>query len=216
MIHRLTAAWHYLSRCARAGRQLLLRACNWQSFRVAAMVLGFSSCMFGQSPGSIDRISKVGATRTEPASSIRVLDAEGMRTLLGRRGRRRRPLVLYLFYTACRPCTDRLAEIAGLFTEYGARGLDVALVSIAPMDDQPKMLELLGRIDSNIPAFLLNSLDDDFAEEFFLRAWEPVVPAVFFYNAHGDLEYSEVEADAITFPRLRRLAEKLLRQPDKN
>jgi hypothetical protein len=116
-----------------------------------------------------------------------------------------------LFYTACRPCTDRLGDIERLFDEYQPRGLDVVLVSIAPMDDPSKLNDVLGRMTEQIPTFLLDKLDDDFAEEFFLRDWEPVVPSVFFYNPRGKLQYSRTDAESISFRSLQRLADDLLR-----
>jgi hypothetical protein len=138
-----------------------------------------------------------------------------MRALLGRLRPRPRPLVLYLFYTACRPCTDRLGDIERLFDAYQHKGLDVVLVSIAPMDDPSKLTDVLDRMSAQIPTFLLDELDDDFAEEFFLRDWEPVVPSVFFYNPRGKLEFSRVDAESISFRSLQRLADELLK-PRKN
>jgi len=173
-------------------------------------IVGFALSSFGRvSAGECDR-----KTRSVAAGQplvVRQLDSVGMRDLLGRRPGRRRPLVLYLFYTACRPCTDRLGDIERLFDEYQPRGLDVVLVSIAPMDDPSKLTDVLGRMNAQIPTFLLDKLDDDFAEEFFLRDWEPVVPSVFLYNPRGKLQYSRTNAESISFRSLQRLAEDLLR-----
>ena len=159
----------------------------------------------------IGRDSGRAVPEADEQPAIRSLDAPGMRRLLGRPGGRKQPLVLYLFYTDCRPCTDRLGEIARLYDQYRDRGLDVALVSIAPMDNSHKLLEVLGHLNAHIPIFLLDKLDDDFCEEFFLRDWEPVVPSVFFYSRGGKLEYSEARAESINFPSLRHHTEKLLR-----
>jgi hypothetical protein len=148
--------------------------------------------------------------RADHPPVIRPLDFEGMKILLGRNGGRRRPIAVYFFYTDCRPCIDRLGDIHKLFEDYQAKGLDVALVSIAPMDDSAKLLKVLTRYDTSIPTFLLDRLDDDFAEEFFMPDWEPIVPSVFFYNSAGILQESEAEADSINYSSLKRHAEKLL------
>jgi hypothetical protein len=150
-----------------------------------------------------------------PVRSIQRLDADGMKALLGRRGGRQRPLIVYIFYTACRPCTDHFSDIELLFDRYHVKGLDVALVSIAPMDNAAKLLDALNHFNPAIPIFLLNKLDDEFAEEFLLRDWEPVVPSVFFYNSTGKPEDSEVDAESITYRSLQLRAEKLLRRSRK-
>src|SRR5262245_37847691 len=181
---------------------------NSSLLRLSAIVISAALCGFAQAPVTLS--PRVRASGLAPGRAITKLDTVGMKALLGRRIRRRSPLVLYLFYTACQPCTDRLPDVERLFVEYRARGLDVALVSIAPMDDERKLSTALSHIDSGIPAFLLDRLDDDFAEEFLLRDWEPVVPSVFFYSPRGKLQYFELQAQSITYLSLSTTAEKLL------
>jgi len=183
---------------------------------VSAIVLSFAVTGLHREGTGIGRDSKGGITTADEQVIIRPLNAAGMKELLGRRGGRRRPLALYLFYTDCRPCTDRLGEIVRLYDQYRDKGLDVVLVSIAPMDDRSKLLDALGHLNTRMPTFLLDKLDDDFAEEFFLHDWEPVVPSVFFYSPRGKLEYSAPTAESINFVTLQRNAEKLLRELSKN
>ena len=189
---------------------------NQLPFFLRAVVLGVALTASHHDATGIGRDHRAEVAAADQQVTIQHLDAAGMRTLLGRRGGRQRPLALYLFYTDCQPCTDRLGEIRSLYDEYRDKGLDVVLVSIAPMDDRRKLLDILGHINSHIPTFLLDKLDDDFAEEFFLRDWEPVVPSVFFYTPGGKLKYPETAAESINFPSLQRHAEKLLRELRKN
>src|SRR5262249_37771086 len=127
-----------------------IRMRNRRFLSLGAMVLGAALTGFHYDATRICGERKAGVASTDREVAIRLLDTNGMQTLLGRRGGRRRPLALYLFYTDCRPCTDRLGDIERLYDEYRDKGLDVALVSIAPMDDRPKLLDLLGRINAHI------------------------------------------------------------------
>ena len=130
---------------------------------VCAAIVAFALSSFGRvPPGECDGKTRSTAAHQPPV--VRHLDSEGMRALLGRLRPRPRPLVLYLFYTACRPCTDRLGDIERLFDAYQHKGLDVVLVSIAPMDDPSKLTDVLDRMSAQIPTFLLDELDDDFAD----------------------------------------------------
>jgi len=149
-----------------------------------AVVLGVALTASHHDATGIGRGHRAELAAADQQVTIQHLDAAGTRTLLGCHGGSQRPLALYLFYTDCQPCTDRLGEIRRLYDEYRDKGLDVALVSIAPMDDRPKLLDVLEHINSHIPTFLLDKMDHDFAEEFFLRDWEPVVPSVCF-TAHA-------------------------------
>src|SRR5262249_23920891 len=118
-----------------------VRIRNQQPLFLGAMLLGLVLTGLVDDPTRGGKNRETGAAAINEESGIRPLDAAGMRMLLGRRGGRRRPLTLYLFYTACRPCTDRLGDIERLNNEYRDKGLDVALVSIAPMDDRRNLLD---------------------------------------------------------------------------
>lgn len=196
-------------------RRLNTRWRQTRALLLCVAIVGMALCTVGRAT-VVPSGSKTRYARSDQPPVIRPLDFEGMKTLLGRPGGRRRPIVVYLFYTACRPCTDRLRDLQRLFEDYQIKGLDVALVSIAPMDDAAKLLDVLRPYNTSIPIFLLDSLDDDFAEEFFMPDWEPIVPSVFFYNSAGILQEAEVEADSINYSSLKRHAEKLLMRAHKD
>ncbi|HKV38687.1 MAG TPA: redoxin domain-containing protein [Blastocatellia bacterium] len=134
-----------------------------------------------------------------------------MRALLGRRGGRLRPLMLFLFYTACQPCVERLQDVQRIYDELGSKGLDVVIVSIRPMDDDAKLADCLRASRIHLPVFILSELTDDMAEEFFLPDWEAVVPSVFVYDRAGHLVTSTTETKNINYDRLHSQALKVLR-----
>ena len=145
---------------------------------------------------------------------IKDLDSDGMRAFLGRNRSRGRPLMIFLFYSACRPCLDKLAAIQQVSDDFGRKGrevaLDVALVSIRPMDDEVRLAGCIRKSNTHLPVYLLSELNDDIAEEFFLPDWEAVVPSVFFYDQKGRLASSVTDANEINYQALHRRAKKFL------
>lgn len=142
---------------------------------------------------------------------VQALDDEGVRKLIGRRGGGRpHPLLLFLWHTACQPCRERIADVARIGDEYRARGLEVALVSVGAADDREKVSLFLTEHRINAPAYLLDDLTDELAEEIFLRDWEVTVPAAFFYDRRGQLVTSETIIGRIGYETLKSDALKLL------
>lgn len=143
-------------------------------------------------------------------TTIHKLDEEGIKQLIGRRGGRSRPLLLFLWYTACQLCRERLEDVIRINNEYRERGLDLALVSISPIVNQASLSRFLTENKIGAPAYLLEALEDELAEEIFLRDWEVTVPSVFFYDHRGHLMASETEVKRINYQILKDDAVKLL------
>jgi len=135
--------------------------------------------------------------------SIPKLDDEAMRTLVGLNGKRISPLMVYLWYTACQPCDDRLTDIDKIFLEFKNRGLDVALVAIEPLDETKGLLQYLSDHKIVTPTYLLNSFEDDLSNDVFLKDWEAIVPSVFFYDRNGHIIFSETDETHIDYRQLK-------------
>src|SRR5215831_11028914 len=103
------------------------------------------------------------------------LDENKIKSLVGIRGGRARPLLLYLWYTACQTCCAKLTDVDTIYAEYHDRGLDVALVSIRPMDNKDSLSAYLEGHNTHAPVYLLDDLDEDLSEQIFLKDWEAVV-----------------------------------------
>jgi len=136
-------------------------------------------------------------------SSIPKLDDDAMRELVGLTGKRTRPLMVYLWYTACQPCDQRLADIDRIFLEFKNKGLDVALVAIEPMDEPEELSKYLKDHRIVTPTYLLNSFEDDLSNDVFLKDWEAIVPSVFFYDRTGHIVFSETKEARIDYSQLK-------------
>ncbi len=144
---------------------------------------------------------------------VRDLDEAAIKSLIGRGGGRTRPLMLYLWYTACEPCRARLSDVERIYDEYQTRGLDVAIISISPIDHKETLSKYLMENKVRVPAYLLQRLDDELAEDIFKPDWEVIVPSAFFYDVKGHLVSSETELAGISYASLKTDANKLLTSP---
>jgi hypothetical protein len=148
--------------------------------------------------------------KPQAKQSIQKLDDDAMRTLVGLNGKRTGPLMVYLWYTACQPCDDKLVDIDKIYLEFKNKGLDVALVAIEPMDDTKGLVKYLYDHKIVTPTYLLNSFEDDLSNDVFLKDWEAIVPSVFFYDRNGHIIFSETDETHIDYRQLKpRLLEAL-------
>jgi hypothetical protein len=182
---------------------------NWKSFWSRACPAYF--CLLAAAAPFHPRINQDHPNSLAARSrQVTELDENAIRKLVGIPGGRARPLLLYLWYTACQPCCAKLADVDKIYAEYHDRGLDVALVSISPMDNKDSLSAYLEDHSVRAPAYLLNELDDELAEQIFLKEWEVIVPSAFFYSRSGGVVAAETDAKAIEYSTLKRRAERLL------
>jgi hypothetical protein len=182
---------------------------DWKSFWCRVFPACFS--LFAAAAPLHPRINQ---DHTNPATAysrhVTELDENAIKALVGIPGGRARPLLLYLWYTACQPCCAKLADVDRVYAEYHERGLDVALASISPMDKKDSLSAYLEEHRVRAPAYLLNALDDELAEQIFLKDWEVIVPSAFFYSRSGRVVAAETDARAMEYSTLKRGAERLL------
>jgi hypothetical protein len=146
---------------------------------------------------------KQAALSNQTARSIPKLTDDAMRTLVGLNGKRTGPVMVYLWYTACQPCDERLADIDKIYLEFKNKGLDVALVAIEPMDDTKELSKYLSEHKIVTPTYLLNSFEEDLSNDVFLKDWEAIVPSVFFYDRNGRIIFSETNETHIDYKQLK-------------
>jgi cytochrome oxidase Cu insertion factor (SCO1/SenC/PrrC family) len=159
---------------------------------------------------TIKRLSSTTAARPSDTAFVKEIDAAGIKTLIGRGGHRDRPLLLFLWYTACEPCRSRLPDIERIYDEYHTRGLDVVIVSINPIDTKDALSLYLTKHRVRVPAYLLRKLDDELAEDIFLHDWEVIVPSAFFYNPEGQLMFAKTDLSGAYYEVLKGFADKVL------
>jgi cytochrome oxidase Cu insertion factor (SCO1/SenC/PrrC family) len=182
---------------------------NWKSFWSRACPAYF--CLLAAAAPFHPRINQDHPNSLAARSrQVTELDENAIRKLVGIPGGRARPLLLYLWYTACQPCCAKLADVDKVYAEYHDRGLDVALVSIGPMDNKDSLSAYLEEHRVRAPAYLLTELDDELAEQILLKDWEVIVPSAFFYSRSGRVVAADTEAAAIEYSSLKRRVERLL------
>lgn len=142
--------------------------------------------------------------------SITELDDEKIKQLIGRSGGRAKPLFLYLWYTDCQPCRERLPAVERIQREYAGRGLEVALVSVGPMDNRTKLTRYLLDQQLNTPAYLLDELTEELAEELFQTDEEIIVPMVLIYDRKGRLIATRTGIEGDYYREIQTAVEKVL------
>lgn len=143
--------------------------------------------------------------------SITELNDEKIKQLIGRAGGRAKPLMLFLWYTDCQPCRERLPIVERIYHEYAGRGLEVALVSVGPMDNRVKLSRYILDQRLKIPAYLLDDLTDELGEDVFQTDEEIIVPMVLIYNRKGRLIASRTRLEGKHYRDIQTVVEKVLR-----
>lgn len=199
---------------------LLAVACGIVAEAQDAKMIDSKTISTNRSPSiASEQTRETEALRPQPAGVIvHDLNDNAIKQLIGRNGGRERPLLLYLWYTACEQCRTRLPDVQRIYDEDQVRGLDVVIVSINPIDTKEGLSKYLTENKVTVPAYLLGELDDDLAEDIFKKDWEVTVPAVFFYDKSGKVLFAETEIKNVSFDVLKSDAIKMLRtkEPSKN
>ncbi|HWT01779.1 MAG TPA: TlpA disulfide reductase family protein [Pyrinomonadaceae bacterium] len=127
---------------------------------------------------------------TARAVSVREIDLDGLKKLIGREGagaaRPARPLLVNFWATYCEPCRDEFPDLVAIDRDYRARGLEFVTVSLDDAAEiETAVPEFLRSMRAEMPAYLLNVPDPEPAIKWVDEAWNGGLPATYLYDARG-------------------------------
>ncbi len=126
---------------------------------------------------------------------VREIDADGLKNLLARGdAQTARPLLLNFWATWCAPCRKEFPDLVKIGADYGARGVEFALVSADDVSEiQTSVPKFLRQMRATaMPAYLLNATDTEAAISQVDAAWGGELPATFLFDRQGKLAYKHL------------------------
>src|SRR3712207_6501744 len=105
------------------------------------------------------------------APVVREIDFAGLKKLLSREGNRK-PLLVNFWATWCEPCRAEFPDLVKIDNAYRARGLEFITVSIDEVSEiNTTVPSFLKEMRATMPAYLLNTLEQDAAIQFVDPQW---------------------------------------------
>lgn len=159
----------------------------------ASAVLAGVALQKRQPPARRKQAASARSSSTSPAPVVREIDFAGLKKLLSREANPRRPLLVNFWATWCEPCRAEFPDLVKIDSEYRGRGLEFITISIDEVSEiNSTVPRFLKEMRASMPAYLLNTLEQDAAIEFVDPQWAGSLPATFLYDAEGKVIFKHM------------------------
>jgi thiol-disulfide isomerase/thioredoxin len=139
-----------------------------------------------------DTTSKAGTAST---SSPRVteIDANGLKKLIPQNAPEAKPLLVNFWATWCGPCREEFPDLVKLNAKMKDKGVDFITVSLDDVEDiKTKVPEFLNSMHAQMPAYLLNTAEQEDAIKAIDTNWGGSLPGTFLFNKKGEVVYKKL------------------------
>ena len=143
---------------------------------------------------SVPKPSAGAAGRTEQplivADDIRQIDLDGLKKLLQRDPKDRRPLLINFWATWCDPCREEFPDLVKIDADYRSKNLNFIAISIDDVTDiRTAVPKFLKEMKATMPVVLLNVKDPEPAIHVVDDKWDGQLPATFLYDKDGKVVF---------------------------
>src|SRR5947209_17112369 len=122
--------------------------------------------------------------------TVRQIDLDGLKKLLQRDPKDKRPLLINFWATWCDGCREEFPDLVKIDNDYRARGLNFVAITLDEVEDiQTKVQPFLKGMKATMPVVLLNEKDPEAAIHFVDPNWGGDMPATFLYDKDGQLVF---------------------------
>ena len=154
--------------------------------------------------GAPAQTNSAGAPAT---TEIRQIDLDGLRQILQRDGKDRRPLLVNFWATWCDPCREEFPDLVKLDSDYGAKKLNFVAISLDDVTDlKTTVPKFLQEMKATMPVVLLNINDPEPAIKLVDATWDGQLPATFVYDKDGKVVFKHF--GRLNAPELRAALDK--------
>ena len=155
--------------------------------RLTILLIGLAAaCFFGgfAAPAQSNDIDAARST------DIRQIDLDGLKKLLQRDPKDKRPLLINFWATWCDGCREEFPDLVKIDNDYRARGLNFVAITLDEVEDiQTKVQPFLKGMKATMPVVLLNEKDPEAAIHLVDPNWGGDMPATFLYDKDGQLVF---------------------------
>ncbi len=152
-------------------------------------------------------------TQAKPVA-VRELSISELKKLLSRdqaSTQAARPLLVNFWATWCAPCREEFPDLVRIDKDYKARGLDFIVVSLDDAEELNKGVpQFLREMQATMPAYLLNTPDQEAAMNAVDATWSGALPATFLFDGKNQIIFKHM--GRINEAELRAAIEKTIRQ----
>lgn len=156
---------------------------------------------------------KASPTRKVPVAGPKVvkIDLEGLKALIIPKNK---PLLINFWATWCEPCREEFPDLVKLDNAYKGK-IDFLTISLDDLEDMNTLVpKFLGEMKSEMPAYLLRTMDESAAIAMVAKDWSGNLPLTVLYHPNGTLAYSR--AGKIKLETMSAELDRLLSAPAEN
>jgi thiol-disulfide isomerase/thioredoxin len=130
------------------------------------------------------------STGAASPSDVREINLDGLKKILQREPKDKRPLLLNFWATWCDPCREEFPDLVKLDADYKDKGLNFIAVSIDDITDiKSEVPKFLNQMKATMPVVLLNMSDPEPAIKIVDATWDGQLPATFLYDKDGKVVF---------------------------
>jgi len=145
----------------------------------------------------------VQSTRAKNTAGVEIcqIDLDGLKKLLHRDPKDKRPLLINFWATWCDPCREEFPDLVKVDSDYRSKGLNFVAISLDDVTDIRTVVpQFLKEMKATMPVVLLNVIDPELAIKAVDPNWDGQLPATFLYDKDNKLvfrHFGRIKADEL-------------------
>jgi len=134
----------------------------------------------------------VKAGMAAPSVAVKEVDADGLKKLLPQNSGSGKALLINFWATWCGPCREEFPDLVKLNSKLDAKSVDFITISLDDVADITTAVpSFLKSANALMPAYLLNTPEQETAILAVDKNWQGSLPATFLYNSKGELVFKK-------------------------